>query len=394
MLKLDDPVLSFFPNAVLTHDAADLEKVTVRHLAMMANGMESTGAAQDEGTLTEMENSDNWVQSALDRPLVAEPGTRYVYDSPGIHLLSAILQKATGMTALEFARQNLFEPLGIREVIWPADPQGVTQGFTNIVLHPHDAAKIGYLFMNQGRWEGRQIVSKKWVEEATKRQIDMGDGNSYGYGWWIPPEETGEYFAFGRGGQYIRVLPAHDTLIVATGSAVDWDEFIPLVAQALVDPEKPLPANPAGVEQLNAALAAIQQPPPPKPVPPLPAVAATISGRQYALDSNPFGLTTVRLDFDGSAEAAMHLAFADGRAPWVAPVGLDGVFRMAPGENGLPAAYRGRWQGADTFVVELDTAGNRESFELTLRFLGDQLEFSGREGTHAAGFTVAGKQAD
>jgi CubicO group peptidase (beta-lactamase class C family) len=77
-----------------------------------------------------MEASANWVQFALDRRVVAEPGTQYVYDSPGIHLLSAIVQKATGMTALEFARQYLLQPLGIREVIWPTDPQGVTQGFT------------------------------------------------------------------------------------------------------------------------------------------------------------------------------------------------------------------------------------------------------------------------
>jgi CubicO group peptidase (beta-lactamase class C family) len=391
-LKLDDPILSFFPDATLANRDPAMENITVRHLAMMANGLESTGSAQDEGTLTQMEASANWVQFALDRRVVAEPGTQYVYDSPGMHLLSAILQKATGMTALEFARQYLFEPLGIREVIWPADPQGVTQGFTNIVLHPRDAAKIGYLFLNQGRWDGKQIVSREWVAEATKRQIAMGDGNSYGYGWWLPPEETGEYFAFGRGGQYIRILPAtYDALIVATGSSVDWDEFISLVAQTLVDPEKSLPANPAGVEKLDAALLAIRQPPSPQPVPPQPAIAQAVSGQTYELEANPFGLTTVQMTFDGSAEAVVRLTFADGRTPWTAPVGLDGVYRMSPAENGLPAAYRGRWEGNDTFVVDLDTAGNRESFVLRLQFDGDRLAFTVREGTHAQGFTVEGR---
>ncbi len=393
-LKLDQPILSFFPDAVLTHRDEGVEQVTVRDLAMMANGFESTGVAQDEGTLTQMENSANWVQFALDRPVVDEPGTRYVYDSPGIHLLSAILQQATGVTALEFARANLFEPLGIDEVIWPADPQGVTQGFTNILLHPRDAAKIGYLFLQHGQWDGKQIVSREWVEQATARQIPMGDGNSYGYGWWIPPEDTGEYFAFGRGGQYIRVLPAYDTVVVATGSSTAWDEFVSSLAQALVDLEKPLPANPAGVQQLDAALEAIQAPPPAQPVPPLPAMAAAVSGRVYELDPNPFGLTSTQLDFDDSAEARLRLTFADGRTPWTASVGLDGVYRMAPSENGLPAAYRGHWQDDGTFVVDLDTAANRESFELRLHFDGDKLEFSGREGTHAYGFTVAGKPAN
>lgn len=390
-LKLDQPVLSFFPDATLANRSADMDKITVRHLAMMASGLQSMGFAQDEGTLTQMENSDNWVQFALDRPVVTEPGAQFVYDSPGIHLLSAILQKATGMTALEFARQNLFEPLGIGEVIWPADPQGVTQGFTNIVLHPRDAAKIGYLFLNQGRWDGKQIVSQKWVEEATRRQIDADDDKGYGYGWWIAPEENGEYYAEGRGGEYIRILPAYDVLVVATSPSVNWDDFISYVAQALVDPEKPLPANPAGMEKLNAALLSIQEPPPTQPVPPLPAIAEAVSGQTYALDPNPFGLTSVQMQFDGSAEAVLHLTFADGRTPWTAPVGLDGVYRLSLGENGLPAAYRGRWVGDDTFVVELDTLGNRESFILNLRFAGDRLEFTGREGTHAQGFTVAGK---
>jgi hypothetical protein len=338
-----------------------------------------------------MENSTNWVQFALDRPVVSQPGAHFVYDSPGIHLLSAILQKATGMTALEFARQNLFEPLGIREMIWPADPQGVTQGFTNVVLHPRDAAKIGYLFLNKGQWDGKQIVSQEWVEQATRRQIDADDGKGYGYGWWIAPQENGEYYAEGRGGEFIRVLPAYDVLIVATSSSANWDDFISYVAESLVDPEKPLPANPAGMEKLAAALQSIQQPPPAQPVPPQPAIAETVSGQTYDLAPNPFGLTSVQMQFDGSAEAVLRLTFADGRTPWTAPVGLDGVYRLSPGENGLPAAYRGQWEGDDTFAVQLDTLGNRESFILSLHFLDGGLEFSGREGTHAQGFTVEGK---
>jgi len=101
----------------------------------------------------------DWVQFVLDRPVRWVPGTRFVYCSPGTHLLSAILQQATGMTALQFAREYLFTPLGIRDVIWPADPQGVTRGWGDIRLHPHDMAKIGFLWRNRGVWDGRQVVS-------------------------------------------------------------------------------------------------------------------------------------------------------------------------------------------------------------------------------------------
>ena len=101
-----------------------------------------------------------------------------------MHLLSAILQEATGMTALDFARQNLFEPLGIHEVIWEADPQGYTHGWGDLHLKPRDAAKIGYLWLNNGVWEGKQIVSAAWVEDSVKAHSD-GGADDYGYGWWV-----------------------------------------------------------------------------------------------------------------------------------------------------------------------------------------------------------------
>jgi CubicO group peptidase (beta-lactamase class C family) len=137
---------------------------------MMANGLESTGVEQDEATLAKMESSSDWLKSAVDRPMVSEPGTKFVYDSPGMHILSGILQNKTGMTELEFARQYLFGPLGIQDVIWPADPQGYTHGFSNICLHPRDAAKLGYLWLNQGRWDDKQIVSSQWVMETFKHK--------------------------------------------------------------------------------------------------------------------------------------------------------------------------------------------------------------------------------
>ena len=390
-LKLDQPMLSFFPDATIANRDAAMDKITVRHLTNMANGLESTGMEQDEATLAQMEASDNWVQFALDRKVVSEPGKRFVYDSPGMHILSAILQKATGMTALEFARQNLFEPLGIRDVIWPADPQGVTDGFSNIMLYPADAAKIGYLFLNKGRWDGKQIVSQEWVEAATRRQIEVGNGDGYGYGWWTVPENNGEYSAVGRGGQYIRVIPFLDAVIVVSSQDTEWDAFVPYLVKALVDREKPLPANPAGEEKLKQALLAIQQPPAPQPVPPLPEMAKTISDKTFELESNPFHLATLRLEFDDSAEAVMHLTFDDGRPAWTVPLGLDGVYRMYPGEFNLPAGGRGRWEDGDTFLGQVDTISNRETYELSTDFQGDTIKVTGREGTHEAGFTVGGK---
>ena len=165
-LQLDQPMVSFFPNRTIANRDPMKERIEVKHLAGMSSGLDSVGLENDEGTLREMQESQDWVQFAIDRRVVSEPGTRFVYDSPGMHILSAILQEATGMTALEFGRENLFEPLGIRDVIWPVDPQGFNYGWGDLYLYPHDAAKIGYLWLNNGVWDNEQIVSRKWVEDS------------------------------------------------------------------------------------------------------------------------------------------------------------------------------------------------------------------------------------
>jgi CubicO group peptidase (beta-lactamase class C family) len=394
-LKFDDPMLSFFPDIKITNPDSRIEKVTVRDLAMMANGLESTGLEQDEHTLAVMEASDDWLKNAIDRKMVSKPGTRFVYDSPGMHILSGILQNTTGMTELEFGRQNLFSPLGIKDVIWPNDPQGYTHGFGNICLHPRDAAKIGYLWLNQGVWDGKQIVSKQWVQETSKTQINTGLGDNYSYGWWIS-EENGSVsavFAQGRGGQYIQLIPSLNIIIVITASGMDIDQVNPYLTASVLDLEKPAPPNPDGVAKLNEALKTIQQPPPAQPVPALPEMAATVSGKTYLFEPNAANIKTFRLDFDDSAEAKIEIAFDDTEEKYSGLLGLDGVFRMTLGENGLPAGLRGQWTDANTFTMEVETIANREAFVYLIRFDGNTASMEIRERAQESGMTIIGTVA-
>ncbi|MBM3239713.1 serine hydrolase [Candidatus Poribacteria bacterium] len=322
-LKLDQPMLSFFPERAIVNRDARKERITVRHLTSMSSGLDSVGKEQDEGTLKEMMASPDWVQFSLDRRVVWEPGTNFIYDSPVIHLLFPILQQATGMTALEFARKNLFEPLGIQEAIWPTAPQGYNNGSGDIYLHPRDAAKIGYLWLNRGQWEGKQVVSRDWVENSVKPQIKTSEGDDYGYGWWVTPG-SGVYTAAGRGGQYIKVAPFLNAIVVPTGGGFDYDEIDPLLTAALVDPDKPLPEKPAGVAQLEAALRTIVQPPEAQPVPTLSETAKAISGKTFVFGQNPLKMETMSVEFGGSAEAILHIKLAGGKfESW--PIGLDGV---------------------------------------------------------------------
>jgi CubicO group peptidase (beta-lactamase class C family) len=387
-LKLDDPMLSFFPDRVVANRSASKERVTVRHLASMSSGLDCT-SADDEQTLKEMERSPDFVQFVLDRKMTSEPGTRFVYCSPGMHLLSAILQKATGMAALDFARINLFGPLGIQNVIWPADAQGVNHGWGDIRLHPHDTAKIGLLWLRQGQWEGRQIVSREWVETSVKVQIRTGRDDDYGYGWWITGEK-GEYAAIGRGGQRIQVWPEINAILVMTGGGIDIDDIEPLIAPALTDKFKPLPANPSGVARLEAALAAVAAPPAPTPVAPLNATAQRISGKTFVLDPNPLEIEELSLEFAGPADAVFRFTHSGGkRDSW--PVGLDGVYRMSEGEYGLPQGLRGAWADERTLVLEYDNIANNDHVFLRLVFAGDRVTVESRETAHELGARFEGK---
>jgi CubicO group peptidase (beta-lactamase class C family) len=319
-LKLDDPALSFFPERKVANRDAAKERITLRHLVSMSSGLDCT-AANDEQTLHEMERTADFIQFVLDRKMIYEPGVRFVYCSPGMHLLSAILQKATGMTALDFARRHLFEPLGIKDIIWPADPQGVSHGWGDIRLHPRDMAKIGLLWLNQGRWEGRQIVSEEWVDQSVKRQVKTGRNDDYGYGWWIT-DQDGAYAAIGRGGQRIQVWPSINTILVMTGGGVDIDDIEPFLLPAFAAMGKTLSANPTGIARLEAALAVVRNPPEAKPVAPLPAIAEKISGKTYVLEANPLNIDEMGLVFQSPSEALMMIKLGGGKAE--SPPGPEG----------------------------------------------------------------------
>jgi CubicO group peptidase (beta-lactamase class C family) len=388
LLKLDDPMVSFFPGRAVANRDAAKERVTVRHLASMSSGLDCT-AAGDERTLKEMRASPDFVQFVLDRKMISEPGTQFVYCSPGMHLLSAILQKAAGMTALEFARQNLFEPLGIRDVIWPADAQGVNYGWGDIHLHPHDTAKIGLLWLRHGEWEGRQLVPREWVESSITTQIKTGRNDDYGYGWWITGDK-GEFAAIGRGGQRIQAWPEIDALLVMTGGGVDIDDIEPLISPAFVDRDKPLPADPSAVARLKDALKAVAAPPDPRPVPPPNATARRISGLTFAVDPNPLEIEEFSLELADPAAAVFRFKHGGGeRDDW--PMGLDGVYRMSEGPFGLPQGLRGEWVDERTFVMEYDNVANNDHFFLRLSFGGDRVVVESRETAHELGARFEGK---
>jgi CubicO group peptidase (beta-lactamase class C family) len=163
-----------------------------------------------------------------------------------MHLLSAIIQQATGMSARDYAQVTLFDPLGIQEVHWPADAQGVTHGWGDLALHPEDAAKLGELFLHEGEWDGQRIVSSEWVAEATTGHMPTNLHEDYGYGWYVAPDgEEVDYFrADGNGGQRILVAPEFGLVMVTTGAGLAADDLLEAVYGAATDGAIPYPPTP------------------------------------------------------------------------------------------------------------------------------------------------------
>ena len=253
------PVLDLFPERTIANLTTDKEAMTLEDVLMMATGLECRDSyLYNWRGLSEMGRSQDWVQFVLDLPMAEEPGTRFEYCNGASFLLSAIIQETTGMNALDFAKENLFGPLGISDVEWPSNPQGISIGWGQLHMRPHDMAKIGYLYLNEGMWDGNQIIPSEWVETSTQKHITaytLEDG--YGYQWWV--DDSGIYMALGYAGQYIVVLPELEMVVVFTSDLGDNNFFLPrfMVDDFIITAAKshtPLPANPAGVAKLQAQI--------------------------------------------------------------------------------------------------------------------------------------------
>jgi CubicO group peptidase (beta-lactamase class C family) len=401
--SVKDPMLSFFSGLTIANKDERKERVTLEHLMTMSSGLDCKSQG-GEPTLWEMLDSPNDVQHMLDLPMVAEPGANFVYCSGGMHLLSAIIARTAGSTegaaqsgrTEAFAREALFTPLGIREVVWPPDPQGVNHGFGNMHMLPRDMAKLGWLFLNQGKWDGKQIVPAEWVAAATRAQKNTGGSRDYGYGWWIPktapskpdsqkPEDLIAFEASGRGGQQISVLPTKNTVVVFTGGGFPAGEVMKLVLPAIKD--KPLPPNPQGVARLHKAAVAAAAPAATGAPSRNPVVEQGISDRTIQFEPNWMGLMSLKLIFPPPGQGAATAQFQFGPSlkqaqfglyakirvanPIVEsrPVGLDGVARFSwEGVMGLPVAIRGAWEDDRTFALEYDEVANINSYRLRLSF--------------------------
>ena len=287
-LGLDDTVVSFFPDKLPARLSANLESMTVRHLLTM-----SSGQSRDDRT------TDDWVQTFLALPVETPPGEQFRYSTSATFMLSAILQETTGETLMAFLTPRLFEPLSIADVEWLESPQGYTTGGYGMSAKTEDIAKLGQLYLQEGMWNGQQILAPEWVEMATSKQIDNAEtpgapedvtndwAQGYGFQFWQTTHNA--YRGDGAFGQFCLVIPELDLVIAITGGSPDMQAMLDVIWEFLLPAihDADLPEDEDAYAQLTDRLRVLGTLQPSNATLQLPAQPT------YALDANPFGAQTV-----------------------------------------------------------------------------------------------------
>ncbi|MFI5731359.1 serine hydrolase domain-containing protein [Kribbella sp. NPDC051587] len=348
LFSIDDKVVSFFGPEDLPATISDnLAAMSLRHLLTM-----STGHAED--TVQKLQRDDRMVRGFLSLDVEHEPGAPFVYNSGATYMLSAILQKVSGETLLEYLQSRLFEPLGITEATWGSSKEGITFGGWGLSLSTESMAKFGQLLLQHGVWEGKQLVPAEWVEAATAKQVSNAhEGNpdaqqGYGFQFWRGRHNT--YRADGAFGQFIIVIPEYDAVLAVTSASSDmqaaqvvfWDHLLP----ALEGKEVPLVARPERLE-LPAPTGSVPQ---------------AGDGQTYSFGENPGFLQSVRWDADGTGSLTFHTYGPESSEPV--------SFGPTPGEWRETATATGR--------IVTSAHGDGEAVVVSVRWL---------DGPHAVDFT-------
>jgi len=223
---VDIPVTPYFSEfKYQTVDDPLRVEMTLEHLLTMTAGIrwdeESVPYTHPANSCAGMEQSQDWVQFVLDQPMAEQPGSRFLYNSGATVLISYLLEQSTGKEVEEYAAEFLFGPLGIKNFFWKKTPRGLADTEGGLYLRPHDLARIGYLYLKDGIWEGKHLLPVGWVEASTQPTVKVGPEGSwrYGYKWWLLPDDEGGYAitGLGYGGQRLLVVPSLNLVAVFTG---------------------------------------------------------------------------------------------------------------------------------------------------------------------------------
>ena len=381
-LNLDDPVLKFFPEEAPADPSANLRAMRVRDLLRMNTGNQTE--APIRVNFPELQ-TEPWVKTFLTHDVPFKPGTHFLYNSPATYMLSAIVQKVTGVTVLEYLRPGLFEPLGFKDPVWVSSPQGITAGAYGLSLRTEEIARFGELYLRKGMWNGKQLIPATWVQQATSMQTSTGSApasdwdQGYGYQFWRSRHNS--FRGDGAFGQYCMVIPELDAVVAITSGVRNMQQVMNLVWDKLLPAMKPgrLPENPAARRQLEARLAALKVKFPNGSA--SSPMSSSVSGKWFEFSENDRGIKAVSFDFNSTSPALIvRTAAGETRMTIAADTwsksrgqftnSLDRILSVPA--NPL-AATSGAWSSPDTFTVKIVLYETPFYSTLNFKFDGDRL---------------------
>lgn len=380
-LKLDDKVVSYFPDETPADANDNLKNMRIRDLLCMG-----TGNHNDTFGAIKSTKEKNWAAVFLAQPVEHEPGTFFRYNTGATYMLSAILQKATGKTLVEYLEPRFFGPLGIKEYSWETDPMGINTGGYGLKVKTEDIARLGQLYLQKGMWEGKRILSEEWIAMATSRQIENGSNpesdwnQGYGFQFWMCRHNC--YRGDGAFGQYCLVMPAQKAVIAINSGLGDMQKVLNLVWQHLLPAMKDgsLPENPDLYSELQKKLGTMRLKPVTEAA--IPGVAGRIYDKEYILEPNEQDLKSVSVS-NGNGRRYVKLVNAHGeqliyfdKDKWVdGRIIFDKEIKksIATTNGDQKIAASGGWQAPDHFRLMVYLIETPFRLQFDFKFSGDSL---------------------
>ena len=382
-LSLDDKVASFFPEYLPDTITVFLSNLRIRDLLSMSTGQ------RREPQLT---GDDIWVKSFLAMPFFSQPGTIYRYNSSATYMLSAIITKVTGQKVIDYLTPRLFEPLGIEGMDWETDAYGINTGGWGLRLKTEDLAKFGQFYLQKGKWNGKQLLPKSWVEEATSLKLyqnpdmtqskrDSSHDGLQGYCYQFWRARNNSYQANGASGQFVLVMPDKDAVVIFTADSPDmWGELDMVwkyLYPGIQDDE--LPGDEKSSTELKQRLTSLALPIPEKSN--NDSLTSIISGKTFTFEQNDIHIQSISLEFKDDMcllnlktdTASFDFSFASGRwQPGETTKHGPSIFAQAKNnQNGLPQfklAQAYTWLDDKTLELTLRYIENVQSERIRIRF--------------------------
>jgi CubicO group peptidase (beta-lactamase class C family) len=351
LLNIDDAIISFFPDDTPRDPSDNLKAMRISDLLKMNTGH------QEDATARMQQDKESWVRGFLSLPVEHKPGTHFVYNSAATFMLSALIQQVTGETLLQYLTPRLFEPLDIRNPTWESNMNGINVGGWGLKVRTADIANFGQLYLQEGKWNGVQLIPAEWVMEATSFQTSNGSNphsdweQGYGYQFWRCRHNL--YRGDGAFGQYCIVMPEQDAVMAITSGTSDmqaimnlvWDIILPAMQDEPLEEDKIMYA--ALQKKLSNLTLSVVDGEKSSPL------ARSVSGKKILFTANDQDLKDMVCDF---SENEGSLTLVRENASSILPFGIGTLIKSSlnlPMGAGQPVSSSGAWITDDSFLIRI-----------------------------------------